>query len=269
MSRHELGDSPRQKWITRPCQEKDISSLVDINNRSRSQYGGSPTKSLEDFRWRHLARPDVQPEGVIVAEDPMSQRIVGYLVAGTSGSIWEMVVALETGRATVAHLLLAEAEKYLRAHGADEIRVHIPRDDVAMNHAAQEAGLGDSPPIQWYLALLDLPDVVDRVLAKHREMATRTVGEVEFVVRRPRAWHPERFTLNLGAGDSLAVGTRLTIAATAEDLADVMVRARRPLAAVLANRIQIRPFSATMRGVRTLKAMQLRSPFFFSLGDII
>ncbi|HKZ24639.1 MAG TPA: GNAT family N-acetyltransferase [Acidimicrobiia bacterium] len=237
--------------------------LVDLFNSAFAGYGGFAERSVEDFRWRHLDRPDVGTEGVIVVEDAR-QRVIGYVVVGTSGTIWEFAIDPDSDRREVASLLIAEAERHLIGRGIDEIVLHAPVDDLDMSAALRMAGYGGRPAIQQFLSFLDLPGVVERVLVKHEDAWPSGLGPVEFVIKNPRPWHPERFSVPARANLPF-----LTISTSVEDLIEVMVGSLSPGRAAVGRRVRITPVSKTATGLKVLNALRLRNPFFFTLADVI
>ncbi|MGZ5385525.1 MAG: GNAT family N-acetyltransferase [Acidimicrobiia bacterium] len=255
----------------RRADDTDLPVLVDLFNSAFAGYAGFAERSVEDFRWRYLDRPDVGTEGVIVVEDSLP-RAIGYVVVGTSGTIWEFAIDPDSNRREVASLLIAEAERHLIGRGIDEIVLHAPVDDLDMAAALQMAGYGGGPPIQQFLSFIDLPGVVEQILVKHRDVLPGGVGAVEFVIRNPRAWHPERFRVLVSDESSASTEKRspfVTINTSVESLVGVMVGSLSPGWAFAAGRIRIAPFSRTASGITILKAMRLRNPFFFAAADII
>ena len=99
-------------------------------------YAGYAERSVDDFRWRYLDRPDVGEAGVLVVEDD-EQTLVGYAVVGASGTILEFSIHPDSNRREVAAFLMAEAERYLLAQGIDEIVLHAPVEDQEIAAALQ------------------------------------------------------------------------------------------------------------------------------------
>ena len=253
----------------RPTTTSDLPGLIDLFERSHARYASFAERSVEDFCWRYLDRPDIGMDGVIVVEDPQ-QRVIGYAVVGTSGTIWEFGIDPDTNRRAAADLLITEAERRLVRHGVDEVVLHAPVEDLDMAGALLTAGYGARPPIQQYLSFTNLPAVVEEVLIKHEKALPRGLTAVEFHLSNPRQWHPERFSVSLPHGGTGPSRKRsVTIATSVENLVGMIVGAIHPGRAIATGQLRIAPLSELAKGLRLLKAMRLRDPFFFAAGDVI
>jgi ribosomal protein S18 acetylase RimI-like enzyme len=253
----------------RAATTSDLPTLIELFERAHAGYGGFAERSVEDFRWRYLERPDVGAAGVIVVEDAQ-QDVVGYVVVGTSGTIFEFAIDPDTNRREVADVLIAEAEQHLLGIGIDEIVLHAPLDDQDVAAALHAAGYGGRPAIQQYLGFMDLPGVVDQVLDKHRDALPRGSTAVVFDLSNPRPWHPGRFSVLVHNPGSGSTQTRsLTVATSVEDLVGMIVGTIQPGRAVARGRVRIAPLSDLASGLGVLRAMRLRDPFFFTAGDVI
>ncbi len=247
----------------------DLPELIQVFNRAHAGYAGFAERSVEDFRWRYLDRSDIGTDGVIVVND-VQRGVVGYVVVGASGTIWEWAIDPDAERRPVAELMIAAAEQRLAERGVDEIVLHAPVDDEDMAAALQAAGYGARPPIQQYLSFIDLPSVVERVLRKHGGALPPGLTAVEFAIRNPRPWHPERFTATFGERSSASRkrspcrSKRLSKA-----LVGVMVGSDNPRKVVATGSVRITPVSKTVSGLKVLSALRLRTPFFFTPGDVI
>ena len=249
----------------------DLPKLIGLFERAYVGYAGFAERSVADFHWRYLDRPDIGKEGVIVVEG-VEHRLIGYVVVGTSGTIWEFAIDLDAERQKVATILIAEAERFLMESGVDEIVLHAPVDDLDMAAALQMAGYGGGLPIQQYLSFIDIPRVVEHILVKHRDVLPGGLGTMEFVIRNPRAWHPERFSPPMSDETSASTQRRLpsiVIDASVEALVGVMVGSESPSRAVASGRVRITPLSKTATGLKILRALRLRDPFFFTAADVI
>jgi hypothetical protein len=255
----------------RSASDANLDELVDLFHRAYAGYAGFAERSVEDFRWRYLDRPDIGNEGVIVVEDAQ-QRAIGYIVVGTSGTIWEYAIDPDSNRREVASLLITEAERRMIDRDVDEIVLHAPVEDQDMAAALHTDGYGRGSPIQQYLSFIDLPGVVEQVLMKHRDALPVGLGSVEFIIRNPRAWHPKRFAVSATGTRSAASQDRplsLSISASVETLVAMMVGSVGPGRAVASGVARIAPVSKTAVGLKVLRALRLRDPFFFTAGDVI
>lgn len=239
--------------MIRVVQPSDLPSLIDLFDRAYGVYAGYAERSVEDFGWRYLDRPDIGADGVIVVEDAQL-RLLGYVVVGKTGTIWEFAIDPDADRPVVAALLFAEAERLLMDQGVDEIMLHAPVDDSDVAGALKVAGYGGRPAIQQYLSFVDLPGAVERTLAKHRDAVPRGVGAVEFVIENPRAWHPKQFRVRLTDKETASSST-VTLSASVESLVGVMVGSLGPVQAVAGRLVRIAPLSKTGAGLRILQAM--------------
>src|SRR4030042_6661610 len=97
----------------------DEPAIVELFNNVYRGYGGFVPRTVEYWRWCCLKRPDVERNGIFLAFD--SERLCGYLVAGSSGNIWEFCVA-DNDR-DIAKTLLSEALDYLEKVRSEERRV--------------------------------------------------------------------------------------------------------------------------------------------------
>jgi hypothetical protein len=246
----------------------DEKLIVELFNEVHAGYGGYVPRTVDYWRWSCLKRPDVDEHGVFLAFD--GQKLLGYIVAGSSGNIWEYCVA--NGEEQAARALLAEALKYLEAVGVSSANVNVPRGAAAVG-ALAEAGFGEVQAERMFITTLSPASLVRALLSSRKETL---LGESDdhFAVRLHHT--------PLGVGSEFSVSVRGRAAEVAEgsspepsvvidlafmDFLSVIFGGSSARGLLLAGKLRVNPLWKLRAALRFLSAVRLRDSWFFPLSD--
>ena len=74
--------------ISREFRYEDIEQIVTLFNNAFHNYVGFVPRTAEYWSWSSYKRPDVAIDGIRVMT--LGKKIVGYIVVGRSGNVWDM-----------------------------------------------------------------------------------------------------------------------------------------------------------------------------------
>jgi hypothetical protein len=252
----------------RSFRDGDEQLIVELFNEVHARYGGYVPRTVDYWLWSCLRRPDVNERGVFLAFD--GQRLCGYVVAGSSGNIWEYCVA--NGEDEAARALLAEALKYLEAVGVSSANVNVPRGAGAVG-ALVEAGFGEVQPERMFITTLS-PAALVRTLLSSRKEAPFGQSDGRFAVRLHHT--------PVGVGSEFSVSVRsgsvdVVEGSSAEpsvvvdlgfmDFLSVIFGGSSAGRLLFAGKLRVKPIWKLRAGLRFLSAVRLRGSWFFPLSD--
>jgi hypothetical protein len=172
----------------------DEDSIIDLFNSQNLSLGGFVPRTAEYWRWCCLQRPDVTAQGIQVAEK--EGRLVGYIVVGNHGDVWEFCYDRRFGGETVASCLLEFALNYVRKLGDDSIVLNAYSDDQTVRKVCRRLGFAESPSEPVFLSVLDLPELILATLKARIRKEYK--GEVFwFHVRNCPPWITDSFGIML------------------------------------------------------------------------
>ena len=128
----------------------DEIEIIGLLEKAYGNYGGYTIKIPEEWRWCCLQRPDVDKNGILVAFSKHSEEIVGYVVAGKSGYLWELSYDPQFDGEEVVSLLLDEATLYVEAAGASSVNFTAPQKDAVIRRVTEKLGFVVSEPPQMF-----------------------------------------------------------------------------------------------------------------------
>ncbi len=171
----------------RKFRNSDPPRLVDVWRRSPPSRRLAQLLTPNLFEELVLAKPYFDPEGLIVAEEEETGRVLGFVHAGfgpnaertgldhTQGAICMLIVRPEEDKAQTAAELLARGEEYLRSSGAKDIYAGgvgaICPFYVGLYGGSELPGVPDSQPASQEFFRKHGYDEADRVLVYQCEPA--------------------------------------------------------------------------------------------------
>jgi len=248
----------------------DEEAMADLYNAAHGHLAGFIERSGERLGW-FLSRPGLERDGICVAE--RGDRLVGYAVVTSEGDILEL--AADPGDPwPVADALLAAAEAYVLARGGDRVAVLLPPAYAAHDVALWDRGYGLRPESLGQWVLMDAASVMEAILGeKLREGTAPPPGRFLLRVARGLYADPLPPCIHITVSrEAVKVSTEegaadVTIAVTAEDLAELIYGGGRPAASWAAGRMRIRPRHRVVRGLALLRALQVTDAWYFPMVD--
>ena len=254
----------------RTFSEGDEPAIVELFNRVYGEYGGFVPRTVEYWHWCCLERPDVKRDGILIAFD--GERICGYIVAGSSGNIWEFCVVddnREIGRA-----LLDEAMIYLEKVGASSVNVNMPRD-ASIIESLQEIGFSIAPAGGMFVTTLYPARLVQALVTPRKKvLVERFDDEFSFRLR----------VMPNSVGKTFSVKIHETVVEVIEGfpsepsivvelelvhLLSVLFGGSSAARLLFTGKMRVKPFRKFGVVLKLLSTLCLKSPWFFPLSDLI
>lgn len=254
----------------RKFRDGDELAIVQLFNSTYHEYGGFVPRTVEYLRWCCLERPDVEREGVFLAFD--GERLCGYLVAGSSGNIWELCV--EDDDREVARILIDEAVSHLEKMGVSSVSVNIPRNSRIIEEV-HEASFNEVPAPRMFFTTLS-PAALVRALAIPRKevLAERLEDNFSIHLRDVPYGTDEKFSVEIHNScveviEGFPAKPSVTVELKFKDFLLILSGGPSSVRMLLNGKMKIHPFWKSRAVVILLSAMRLKNPWFFPLSDSI
>jgi hypothetical protein len=254
-------------YSVRTFRDGDEKEIVELFNEVYKKYGGFVPRAIEYWRWCCLERPDVEQNGIFLALD--NKKLCGYLVAGSSGNIWEFCATNDE----VARVLLAEALPYLEKVGVSSVNISIPQDSSAAG-TLTEAGFSKVPAETMFMTTLN-PQVLVSTLAASRkeELISKKIND-EFEVRLHGAPHgvETEFSMKI-RGETVEIvegfpsHPSVVIALSFVDFLSVLFGFSNAGRLFLVRKMKVRPLWKLNVVLKFLSVFRSRRSWFFPLSD--
>lgn len=241
----------------RRAEASDDPELAELFNRAHAHLAGTVVRSADDIAWRCRRQPGMPDDGGIVVADTEG-KLLGYAFVKNNGDVTELAVDPDGPRRAAAAALVSACEDRGAATGAERIRVNVPISDEVVGQVLEASGWAPSRTQgRRYVASVD-PGKLVRSLA---EQSNLSGVSVEIAVSDPLPW--QHATASFGDGPTLRFGT------DQRTFNEILLDGASPWKAVLTRRLRISPMARTLSGVRFLEAIQVGSPWFHTLGDVL
>jgi hypothetical protein len=245
----------------------DEEGIVELFNRVYGRYGGFVPRTVEYWRWCCLERPDVKEEGVFLAL--RGDRLRGYLVAGSSGNIWEFCV--DEGEREVAGFLLDEALRYFEKIGVSSVNVNVPRDAGIVENL-RKAGFGEVPAERMFVTALNPAALVQALAAPRKNEVADKDDEFGFRLHDVPYGVETEFSVKVNAGKvEVSEGSSSAPSVVVElgfmDLLSILFEGVSPGRMLITRRMKVRPFWKFGAVLGFLSAIRLRGSWYFPLSD--
>ncbi len=256
------------RYSVRCFRAGDEVEVVRLFNEVYGAYGGFVPRTVEYWRWCCLNRPDVEENGIFIVTDSESGRLVGYVVIGSSGSVWEFCAGGD--RKQVASVLLREAVQYLGGLGVSSVNVNVPNDEL-LREAFVEAGFAEVPAEKMFASALSLREVFSvlaagvRLAGKFDEYIFIELESAPFGVETAVyvKIHGGQVEVKDGCSESPSMSVRMDFLA----LLSVLFAGLGPHHAFFSGKVRVKPFWKTGRFLRFLSSVRVDGPWFFPLSD--
>ena len=253
-------------YSLRTFRDGDEDKIVGLFNEVYGGYGGFVPRTVGYWRWCCLERPDVKRDGIFLAFD--DERLCGYIVAGSSGNVWEFCAADDE----VAKVLLAAALSYLEKVGISSVNVNVPRDS-SIAGALVEAGFGEIPADAMFMTTLNPQVLVAALVASQKEKFADKFNE-EFGVRLRDAPHGvgTEFSIvihgeTVESAEGFPSKSSVVIELGFMDFLSVLFGLSSASRLFLAGKMRVKPLWRLGAVLRFLSAVHFRSSWFFPLSD--
>lgn len=262
------GPMRRQHLHVRKFRDGDEPAIVELFNSVYHKYGGFVPRTVQHFNWSLRRRPDVQEEGIFLAFD--GERLCGYLVAGSSGNIWELCVADDERE--IARILLSEALSYLEKIGVSSVSVNILRH-AGVIEELREAGFSEVPALEMFLTTLNPAALVQALVTPQREiLKERLQGEISVRLRDVPYGGSKEFSVKINnsgieVAESPPVKAPVKVELKFKDFLSVLFRGSSMARLFLTGKMKARPFWKLGAVLTLFSTIRLRDPWFFPLSD--
>jgi hypothetical protein len=254
-------------YSVRTFRDGDEKEIVGLFNEVYKGYGGFVPRTIEYWRWCCLERPDVERDGILLAFD--EKKLCGYLVAGSSGNIWEFCVADDE----VARVLLAEALSYLEKVEVSSVNINIPQNS-SIAETLIEAGFGKVPAETMFITTLNPQALVSTLAAFRKEELINKKINDEFGVQLHDAPHSveTEFSVKI-RGETVEVvegfpsKPSVVIALSFVDFLSVLFGFSNAGRLFLVGKMKVKPLWKLSVVLKLLSAFRFRRSWFFPLSD--
>ena len=251
----------------RTFRDGDEEAVVRLFNEVYAGYGGFVPRTVEYWRWCCMERPDVEDDGVFLAFD--GDRLCGYVVAGSSGNLWELCVA--DGERGAADAVVAEAVKYLGGVGVSSVNVNVPRG-AGVVECLREAGFGEVPAERMFVTALNPAALVQALFSSGDSGLSGSDDVFGFRLRGVPFGGEAEFSVD-GRGGSVRVvdGFQSEPSVLVElgfmDFLSVLFEGLSAFRLFAEGRIRVRPFWKCRAALKVLSVARVKGAWFFSLSD--
>ena len=252
----------------RTFENGDEPAIVELFNNIYSRYGGFVPRTVEYWRWCCLERPDVERDGVFLAFD--GERFCGYLVAGSSGSIWEFCVADDDRK--VARALLGEAVSYLEKVGVSSVSVNVP-SGAGVVEVLRKAGFGEVFAAKMFVTTLNPATLVQALVTPRKEALMEKLDD-EFGVQlrdvpygASKEFSVKIHSVSAEVAEGFPKESSVVVELRFMDLLLVLFGNSSAGRLLLTGKMRVRPFWKSGAVLTLLSAIRLRNSWFFPLSD--
>jgi hypothetical protein len=258
-------------FLVRSFRDGDEQAIIELFNNVYGRYGGFVPRTAEYWRWCCLERPDVERDGIFLVFG--CGRLCGYLVAGSSGNIWEFCVADNDREA--AGVLLGEAVSYLDRVGVCSVNINVP-SDTAIVEVLREAGFGEVDPVDAMFVTTLNPAALVREMVTPQEKVLVKRFDDEFGIRLRDVPYgvATEFSVKIrnssvGVVEGFPVEPSIVVELRFVDLLSVLFGGSNAGQLFLTGKMRVRPFWKLRKVLTLLSAIGLKSSWFFPLSDLV
>jgi hypothetical protein len=250
----------------------DEQALIDLFNKTYAKFGGYTDKTPEYWRWCLLNRSDVERPGIIVAVTKDKKTIVGYVVAGKSGNLWELAYDPLNDERGVVTFLLEKAEEYLLSIGANSVNLAAPQTDKTVRHICRTFGYADVPSPHMFFAVLNYESLL-KLLAKNlsTELKTTFKETIHITIEKAPSWIEHDLFIEINKDGIHKVSNHCSpefnIKTDYFTLSSMLFGNTTPLNALLRLKLKVTPAKKTVVAVKILSQLKLKTEWAFPLSE--
>ena len=248
----------------------DEIALVRLFNTEQVKLAGFVPRTVEYWRWCCLERPDVTEKGVLIVEK--EYKIVGYIVVGKSGNIWELCYDSSNNAKTIVSRLLIWAENYARGVGSNSLVLNGYVKDKLVLEVCRDMDFAEAPPEPMFLSVLDLPQLMCEVLqSKNQSFDTNEV--FWFNLKGCPPWCAPSFGIRLEKNqvtifDESVTISRTTIETEMSTVLALMFGTENVLKNIIASKVHFYPIWKISKVRKLFSLLQTKTPWFVPRADI-
>ena len=260
------------KYTLRAFQEGDEYKIISLFNEEYRKYGGIPTKTVPYWRWSYLQRPDVEVDGILIAQDEKAE-IVGYTVIGKSGNIWEFCYNSEKDGKEIISLLLNNAIRYLNKVNAPSISLNAPINDHLLNQECQKFGFSTYSSPLVCLSIIDYQKLLTLIIDdKHLENQIKEKITIKLRNEQSPVQNPPVLTINAGKVQVASsingnVNNGIYLETDETTFSSLIFGNSSPFKSFMLSKLKIRPFWKFYSMLKFLSSMKLKPDWYLQLGD--
>lgn len=250
----------------------DEADLVRLFNKEHSELAGFVPRTVEYWRWSCLKRPDVEEKGIHILEK--ETKIVGYVVVGKSGNVWELCYDSSYNAKAIVSQLLIWAEDYARSVGSSSIVLNAYNKDRVVQEVCQEMDFAESPPEPTFLSVLDLPQLISQVLQAKSD-ALNANDFFWFRLRNCPPWCLSSFGVRLENNQATIIEEqehmptpRTTIEMEMSTVVGLLFGKESFLKDAVTSKVRVRPFWKIFRVRKLFGLLETRTPWLMPRADI-
>jgi hypothetical protein len=258
------------EYNARKYAQGDETALVLLFNNEHTNLAGFVPRTVEYWRWCCLKRPDVSEEGILIMEK--ENKIVGYVVVGKSGNIWELCYDSSQKSKIIVSKLLAWAEDYARSVGSNSVVLNAYVKDSVVREVCKDMDFAESHPELMFLSVLDLPQLMREVLqAKNQSLGSNEAFWLNLKNCPP--WCVDSFGIMLSKKDIVILEKPNTLSTVTIDvemstLVALMFGAKGVFRALLSSKIRFDHLWNVFKVIRFIRLLQVKSDWFTPRADI-
>ena len=260
------------KFTLRSYEDGDETEIVKIFSEAYSNYGGYVKRTQEYWRWCCLQRPDVEKEGIMVAFDQTTRKMVGYVVAGKSGSLWELTCSPRPDKEEIVKLLLDNAVSYLKKKETASVSFNAPQADLVITKVCKENGFATSVPQKMFLSVLNLQSLISLIANSKAERLKEKFEEKLLIkIKDAPFWVSDTIRLKI-SHEAIAVGegsdnSTIQIDVDYLTFCALLFGNSSSLSAVLHSRLKVKPLHKTLTLLKLLSDLRITANWSFPLSE--
>jgi hypothetical protein len=248
----------------------DVQPIVNLFNETFSKYIGFVPRTSQYWIWSNYKRPDVTTDGIRVMA--LGNKVVGYIVVGRSGNIWDMCYNLQLPEAeAIVHQLVSWAIDYSKNVGSDSVQLNFPMSNRIVRKVCNNLNFSISPPEYMFLSVLDFHRLISETF-QNSESIKKMNCQVEFKLRSLQSPSISEFGLSIKDGNLASLDRGVTpefiIETDQQTLVSLILRGDSILMALLKSKLKFVPYRKTMKCIKLLTLMQNKSKWFMPRADI-
>ena len=248
----------------------DEDSIVSLFNSQYEGLGGFVPRTVEYWHWCCLQRPDVKIQGIQVAE--RGKRIVGYVVVGNSGNVWELCCDRRLGGEGVVSYLIKYALHYVRSVGCDSIVLNAYSGDQIVRNVCRELGFAEAPSEPVFLSVLDIAELI-RAILEAKISKTFRDQVFWFNLKNCPSWSIDSFGISQRKNEVTILrepndSSRVTVDVQMSTLVGIVFGAKSIFRALLSSEIHLDHFWNLPKTIKFIRLLRTKSRWFIPRADM-
>ncbi len=261
-----------QKYFIRTFVNGDEAAIVKLSEKAYMNYGGYTLKTPESWRWCCLQRPDVEKEGILLALDKNSQEIVGCVVAGKSGYLWELSYDPDRDGEEIVSLLLVKATTYLDRTGVSSVNFAAPQKDQIIKQACNKRGFVDSAPPKMFLSVLNLTRLVSSIAENKANQLMAKFDEALLIkIKDAPFWIADAVFIRINRKEVVVEdkpqASTMQLQTDYVTFSSLLFGNISPFGAFIRGKLKLKPLSKVSKMLKILSHLQIGAEWSFQLSD--